>query len=258
MANDRHQGDKIPTWDNDPDNFPDFEDRVLWYERGLKNNDRKQTVARIVQRLTGVPWRTIKDLSKDDHDRLCQSGVKALLTFLRGQLVEDGVPEIGKRFGEYLGKFQRKPGQGMRAFVQHHKHLQNRVEEAIRKAEKQGKNQADYREELKSQKDPDPEEESPEAHEEEATSDGHRSEETAREEEEEETGQGEQETWGKAPPTGSQGNGSKTEEGGRQKATYCQVRAQVYPLLQGLQIQEEDEEGRRTMVEVQGLPGNQG
>ena len=143
------QDREVPTWDNDPETFNEFEDRVWWYERSLKPSDKRQAVPRIVRQLTGTPWLTIKDLSKKDLDRLCNAGTQSLLEFLRQTLVEDGVPEVGRRFGEYLGRFRRKNQQGMRTYVQNHKHLQNQVEQAIRKAEKRGPQDIDHREKLK-------------------------------------------------------------------------------------------------------------
>ena len=143
------QDREVPTWDNDPETFNEFEDRVWWYERSLKPSDKRQAVPRVVRQLTGTPWLTIKDLSKKDLDRLCNAGTQSLLEFLRQTLVEDGVPEVGRRFGEYLGRFRRKNQQGMRTYVQNHKHLQNQVEQAIRKAEKRGPQGIDHREKLK-------------------------------------------------------------------------------------------------------------
>jgi hypothetical protein len=75
--------DRIPIWDNNPDTFNEFEDRCLWYERGLSARDRPQAVARIVAKLTSTAWKIIKDLNAEDQRRLCASGVQDLTTFLR-------------------------------------------------------------------------------------------------------------------------------------------------------------------------------
>ena len=158
MSTQSRQDREVPTWDNDPETFNDFEDRVWWYERSLKPSEKKQAVPRIVRTLTGTPWLTIQDLSKKDLARLCDSGTQALLEFLRQTLVEDGVPEVGRRFGEYLGCFRRKNQQGMRTYVQNHRHLQNQVEQAIKKAEKRGPQTIDYRGKLK-EINPNPEQE---------------------------------------------------------------------------------------------------
>ena len=92
--------DRIPIWDNNPDTFNEFEDRCLWYERGLSARGKPQAVARIVAKLTSTAWKIIKDLNAKDQRRLCACGVQDLTTFLRSQLLEMGIPEVGKRFGE--------------------------------------------------------------------------------------------------------------------------------------------------------------
>jgi len=67
-------------------------------------------VARIVARLTSTAWKIIKDLNAEDQRRLCDSGVQDLTTFLRTQLLEMGIPEVGKRLVNTLEGFTGKPG----------------------------------------------------------------------------------------------------------------------------------------------------
>ena len=141
--------DGVPIWDNNPDTFQDYEDRSVWWEKSLKPIEKKQAVAKMVHQLSGVPWRVVNDLSRSDREKLCKAGVQELLNFIRTTLIETGVPEVGRRFGEYLGRFHRKPMQPMRLFIQEHRHLQNKVEEAIKKAEKKTTTHViDYREKL--------------------------------------------------------------------------------------------------------------
>jgi hypothetical protein len=59
-----------------------------------------------------------------------------------------GIPEVGKRFGEYLGRFHRKAGQTRRTYIQNHRHLQIRVEEAIKAADKKNVESRQYRRQL--------------------------------------------------------------------------------------------------------------
>ena len=118
-------------------------------KKSLKPNEHKQAVAKMVHQLSGVPWRVVNDLSRSDREKLCKAGVQELLNFIRTTLVETGVPEVGRRFGEYLGRLHRKPMQPMRLFIQEHRHLQNKVEEAINKAErKTEKDVINYRDKL--------------------------------------------------------------------------------------------------------------
>ena len=134
MAKERGN-DRVPTWDNDPGSFNEFEERCSWYERGLSERDKPMAVARIVQRLSGDTWKAIEGLGEEDRGKLCKLGVATLTSFLRDAILEAGVPEMGKRFGEYLGRFHRKMGETMRAYVQSHRLLQTKVETALAKVD---------------------------------------------------------------------------------------------------------------------------
>ena len=139
----------IPHWDGSPDTFNEFEDRCIWYERGLSEKDKPQAVAKIVSRLHGTAWQVIKDLTSEDQARLCASTIKELTTFLRDSILEVGIPEIGKRFGEYLGRFRRKEGQTMKIYIQNHRHLKIKLEDAIKATETKRIEKLKYREQLK-------------------------------------------------------------------------------------------------------------
>ena len=106
-----------PRWDGQADTFNEFEDRCIRYERSLSENDKPQEVARIVGKLSGTSWKLIQDLSFEDQSRLCESSVQELTQYLRSSILEIGVPEVGKRFNEYLGRFGRKKGQTMRFYI---------------------------------------------------------------------------------------------------------------------------------------------
>ena len=149
MADHRDKHERIPSWNNDPDSFNEFEERALWYEKGLNDRDRRQAVARIVGTLSGPTWKLIQDLSKEDQTKLNTLGVATLTRYLRDSLIEVGIPEVGKRFGEYLGRFHRKKGDTMRQFIQAHRHLQNKVEVALEKIEKKIREKFDYRGQLR-------------------------------------------------------------------------------------------------------------
>ena len=139
----------VPRWDGQADSFNEFEDRCIWYERSLSEKDKPQAVARIVGKLSGTSWKLIQDLTTEDQGRLCESSVQELTQYLRSSILEIGVPEVGKRFNEYLGRFGRKKGQTMRTYIQNHRHLKIKVEEAIKSSEVKRVEKLKFREQLK-------------------------------------------------------------------------------------------------------------
>ena len=128
---DRKLNDRIPTWDGHENSFAEFRERCLWYERGLSWKDREQAIGKIASGMTGQPWKTLEGLSLEERDELCKCGMDTFLDFLKEAILEAGVPEAGRRFSEYLGRFQRKTGDTMKKYITEHKQMQQKVEKAM-------------------------------------------------------------------------------------------------------------------------------
>ena len=71
----------VPTWDGDPGTFQTFEVACQWYEKTLKDTERRGAAARVWSRLTGPAKSVVKHLSPDEFD--VSGGLAKLLSVLR-------------------------------------------------------------------------------------------------------------------------------------------------------------------------------
>ena len=72
---------EIPSWDGDPGTFQTFEVACQWYEKTLKDTERRGAAARVWSRLTGPAKSVVKHLSPDEFDTT--GGLAKLLAVLR-------------------------------------------------------------------------------------------------------------------------------------------------------------------------------
>ena len=73
--------DEIPTWNGDPSSFEAFATSCRWYERSLKDSERKLAASRIWQKLSGAAKSVVRHLDPDDFDK--DDGLRKLLGVLR-------------------------------------------------------------------------------------------------------------------------------------------------------------------------------
>ena len=73
--------DAVPTWNGDPGAFQTFELACQWYEKTLKDTERRVAAARVWSRLTGPAKSVVKHLAPDDFDS--NNGLSKLLAVLR-------------------------------------------------------------------------------------------------------------------------------------------------------------------------------
>ncbi|CAE7798029.1 unnamed protein product, partial [Symbiodinium necroappetens] len=71
----------VPTWNGDPATFHTFETACRWYEKTLKEGERRGAAARVWSRLTGPARSVVKHLSPEDFDN--SAGLDKLLQVLR-------------------------------------------------------------------------------------------------------------------------------------------------------------------------------
>ena len=71
----------VPTWSGDPSAFESFVVSCKWYERSLKDTERKQAAARVWSRLQGAAKAVVKHLDPDEYSG--EDGLTKLLQVLR-------------------------------------------------------------------------------------------------------------------------------------------------------------------------------
>ena len=121
----------VPTWKGESTSFEEYKERARWYEAGLSSRDVGVAVARLATGLTGQPWKLVQKLNPAARAELTRGGVERFLDFIRENLIETGIPEAGRRFHEYLGRFGRKASELMKTYVQNQQILQGKMEEAM-------------------------------------------------------------------------------------------------------------------------------
>ena len=116
-------GDYIPVWDGTLENWEDYVVRCGVYTRGCEPWKVHTRVANLIQHLdeTGKVWQMIRNLSEQERIAL-QSNIQTYLDFIKDNCLPTALPELGRRFREWL-KFRRSKGETMRVyykrFVQH-------------------------------------------------------------------------------------------------------------------------------------------
>ena len=87
---------KVPSWDGTPDTFDTYEVKLgIFLKTGPKWKE-SELISEAVSKLEGKAWQLIEQISEDERDKIDSKEV--LLTFLRKNLLEAAVPELGKCF----------------------------------------------------------------------------------------------------------------------------------------------------------------
>ena len=71
----------VPTWNGDPGSFHAFETACRWYEKTLKEGERRGAAARVWSRLTGPARSVVRHLAPDEFNSA--GGLDKLLQVLR-------------------------------------------------------------------------------------------------------------------------------------------------------------------------------
>ena len=87
---------EIPTWSGDPVEFETFAIACRWYEKSVKESERKQSASRVWAKLTGPAKAVVRHLNPDDFETA--DGLTKLVEILRtSPLQQLPVPDLFKR-----------------------------------------------------------------------------------------------------------------------------------------------------------------
>ena len=126
--------DFVPSWNGEPEAWEDF---VISTETFLKTREpwkESQLIAQIINRFDkkGKPWRLLVSLSETERAKLVSKD--ALLSYLKGNLLESAIPELGGHFRAWI-KFRREGGESMRVFILRHRKTINKMENSLNLAQ---------------------------------------------------------------------------------------------------------------------------
>lgn len=92
--------DEIPAWSGDPAEFETYATACRWYQRSLKDSDRKLVVARLWGRLQGAAKSVVRHLDPDAYDD--ESGLARFLNVLRASPLQQlPVPDSFSRLDRW-------------------------------------------------------------------------------------------------------------------------------------------------------------
>ena len=122
----------IPSWDGGPTAFETFSTAARWYERSLKENERKLAASRIWQRLSGAAKSVVRHLDPGGFDD--SNGLTKLLNILReSPLQKLPVPDSFSRL-ERWSQLRRGPQETIPQLIVREEDLFVELQQALKRA----------------------------------------------------------------------------------------------------------------------------
>ena len=122
----------VPIWDGDPSSFDSFATSCKWYERSLKESDRKLAAPRIWQKLHGAAKSVVKNLKPEDFD--VTNGVEKLLDVLReSPLQKLPIPDSFSRLERWSG-LRRAQGEDIPHLIIREEELFTELQRGLQRA----------------------------------------------------------------------------------------------------------------------------
>ena len=119
---------KVPSWDGTPDAFDTYEVKLgIFLKTGPKWKE-SELISEAVSKLEGKAWQLIEQISEDERDKIDSKEVP--LTFLRKNLLEAAVTELGKMFRRWQ-VFKRIGKESMKLYIMRHRKMLSKLEKAL-------------------------------------------------------------------------------------------------------------------------------
>ena len=104
---------------------------------GLDRKSRPHGASRLIVRLKGAAWETMREVNRAERQKLCgEDGVKLLLTYLDTSVLDLPIPEAGRWLKTFLFGQKRLAGGSMQVYVGKNRAERMKLEYLIQKAEK--------------------------------------------------------------------------------------------------------------------------
>ena len=100
MTEKEGKGSDIPDWDGTVETWEDFTTRTDVYCRQVEPWKESQQISKIIGKFSTSKnnrvWKLLQALSETEREKLFSK--TALLTFLKSQMLESAIPELGRHF----------------------------------------------------------------------------------------------------------------------------------------------------------------
>ena len=124
--------DAVPSWDGDPSTFQTFEMACQWYEKTLKDTERRGAAARVWSRLTGPAKSVVRHLSPDEFDS--NGGLSKLLGVLRNSPLQTlPIPDSFSKL-ERWHQLRRKDGETIPELIVREDDLFRELQTSLRRS----------------------------------------------------------------------------------------------------------------------------
>ena len=128
MSRDERDRKKVPSWDGSPETYDTYEIKVGIFLRTGARWKEPELIAELVSKLEGKAWSLIEQISEEERDKL--NSREVFLNFLKKNLLEAAVPELGKLFKRWQ-VFKRQGKESMKLYVMRHRKVLSRLEKAL-------------------------------------------------------------------------------------------------------------------------------
>ena len=122
----------MPTWSGDPAEFEHFATACRWYEKSLKESERRQAAPRIWSRLQGAAKAVVRHLNPDEYET--DRGLQKLLQVLRDSPLQQlPVPDSFSRL-EKWNSLRRRDGESIAELLVREEDLFTQLQQALQRA----------------------------------------------------------------------------------------------------------------------------
>ena len=122
----------VPTWSGDPAEFEHFATACRWYEKSLKESERRQAAPRIWSRLHGAAKAVVRHLNPDEYETA--GGLQKLLQVLRDSPLQQlPVPDSFSRL-EKWNSLRRRDGETIAELLVREEDLFTQLQQALLRA----------------------------------------------------------------------------------------------------------------------------
>ena len=92
--------------------------RAELYVDGLDQHSRPFGAQRLIARLTGAAWETMREVNRAERQKLSgDHGVELLLRYLEESVLDLPIPEAGRRLKTFLFGQKRVVGESMKVYA---------------------------------------------------------------------------------------------------------------------------------------------
>ena len=135
----QHQapGHEVPCWSGDPTEFETFATACRWFEKSLKDNERKSAASRVWARLQGPAKAVVRHLDPDQYEG--SDGLSRLVDVLRKSPLQClPVPDLFKRLDQWH-QLKRNSNESIPQFLVREEDMFVQLQDALRRARSDGR-----------------------------------------------------------------------------------------------------------------------